>query len=635
MATSAVYQGRGARSRLRARVVRRMTTKRTAILFALIALAPAAAAAATPTGALLDNLRKATLSRPLSSISSIHVTGSVEVLGLRGTAQEWDDVRGMRFAQAQDAGALSGSTGWDGHTAWSQDYSGLVTIDGGATGRLQSINQAYLDNFGYLRPNAGGAIVVYAGKRTDAGKEYDVLAVTPPYGSEVDLWIDPQSHLIARETATIGINTFTTTLSDYRHVDGVAYPFSNATVTSSGNSSVAKLKSLELNTSVNDKLRVPAQNVHDFEIAGGSTTAPLQIINNHIYVSVMLDGRGPYTFVLDSGGDYIITPDVAQALAAKSAGGLQLQGVGSASEGASFAHIGTIGVGNAVVHDQYVLVLPIATGFGMAEGLHIDGMIGYQFLARFVTTIDYANSQITLRMPAGPVSAPATDAIVPFYIDGTIPRIPVTVTDVATNAEVDTGSRAGLTLSAPFVAAHPTVAALAKTPLVVAGFGIGGASFARLGRVPAVGIGSFTIANSVVDFTEQSKGAFADPYNPANLGGAILRRFTVTFDYHHQQMILSKNADFDTPFNYDRSGLFLVNVNGAFTVLSALAGSSGANAGINKGDVIVSVNGTPTSSLTLAGVRTTLAGPAGTVVHMRVRTGTAERDVQLTLADYV
>ena len=111
----------------------------------------------------------------------------------------------------------------------------------------------------------------------------------------------------------------------------------------------------------------------------------------------MLDGRGPYTFVLDSGGDYIVTPEVAAAVQAKSSGALRLQGVGSATEGAAFTHIDSIAIGGAVVRNQYMLVLPIATGFGVAEGMKIDGMVGYQFLARFLTTIDYANSDVDAR----------------------------------------------------------------------------------------------------------------------------------------------------------------------------------------------------------------------------------------------
>ena len=593
--------------------------------------------AAPSTKSLLDALRKVMLSRPVGSIVSIHSAGSIEIFGIGGTMQEWNDVRGVRFTESQNAGALSGSNGWNGKVAWGQDYAGLVTIDGGTAGRLQAIDQAYVDNLRYLRPDAGGATVVYAGGRSDGGTDYDVLAVTPPQGTELDFWIDPRTHLIARITGSIGILSQTTILSNYRHADGLFYPFNSTTQTSAGNTLTVKLNSVELNTEVADRMRVPPGNVHDFSVAGSSTTVPLQIVNNHIYLSnVMLDGSGPYTFVLDSGGDYIVTPEVAAALRAKSSGLAQLQGVGNATEGASFAHVGSIAIGGAVVRNQYTLVLPIATGFGMAEGFRIDGMVGYQLLARFLTTIDYANSKMTLATPSSaPATAPSA-APIGFYIDGTIPRVPVTINGVATNAEVDTGNRAALDISAPFAAAHPGVAALAKTLPGVVGFGVGGPAYARLGRVSTLEIGPYTLTNVIGSFGVQTKGAFADPYNPANIGGALLRRFIVTFDYAHQQLLLAKNAAFDTPFSYDRSGLFLIDTNGAHTILSVFPETPGAGAGLAKGDVILGVNGSSVANTSLAALRTLLSGPAGTVVHLQVKNaqGTV-RDVNLTLADYV
>jgi len=608
-----------------------------AAFLAIAGLLSVPAGSTTSTRSLLDALRKSMLARSYGSIVSLHTAGSVEVVGLRGTVEEWDDPRGVRFAAHQDAGALTGSSGWDGKVAWDQDYSGLVTIDGGTAGRLTAIDQAYFDNLRYLAPDAGGAIVIYAGHKTDAAKAYDVLAVTPPQGSEVDLWIDPRTHLIARETGTIGIVSQTTVLSDYRRVDGITYAFATKSQDSNGNSSATNLASLDVNGDVAERLHVPIQNVRDFSVAGGSTTVPLQIVNNHIYVpGVILDGHGPYTFILDSGGDYIVTPEVAAALQTKSSGGLQITGVGAATEGAAFTHLDSIAIGGAVVHNQYSLVLPIATGFGVGEGVRIDGMIGYQLLARFLTTIDYANAKLTLATPtAAPATAPGAAAIA-FYIDGTIPRIPIGVNGVETSAEVDTGNRSALDLSAPFLAAHPAIAALARTASGVTGFGVGGPAYARLGRIPELQIGPYQIPNAVAGFAEQTKGAFADPFNPANVGGATLRRFDVTFDYAHQQLLLAKGADFDAPFNYDRSGIFLIDANGAYTVLSVFPNSPAAAAGLAKGDVILAINGAQASSDSLAAVRALLSQNAGTVVHLHVRGAQgAERDVTLTLADYV
>lgn len=615
-------------------VVRLIAVVNVAALFGVTA--PAEPVPSTKT--LMDALRKAMLERPVASIASIHTVGNAELLGLRGRTQEWDDARDVRFTTDLNAAALSGASGWDGKVAWNQDYAGLVTIDGGTAGRLQAANQAYLDNLRYLRPDAGGATVIYAGKRTDGGKSYDVLAVTPPHGSELDLWIDPRTHLIARITATVGIETSTTTFSSYRRVDGIMYPFASSTRFSSGNTYSERITALELNTDVAERMRVPGQNVHDFSIRGAaSTIVPIEVLNNHLYLDdVMLDGKGPYRFVLDSGGDYIITPEVAAALRARVAGGMQLRGVGSATEGAAFAHVGTLTVGNAAVRNQYTLVLPIASGFGIAEGVKIDGMLGYQFLARFVTTIDYANATLTLAMPGSVAPAAAGAAAIPFYIDRTIPRVTVAVAGVNTSAEVDTGNRAALELSSPFLAAHPGIAGLAKTASGVVGFGVGGPAYARLGRVATLQIGPYTLSNVVTAFSDQSAGAFADPYDPANAGGAIWRRFTVTLDYAHQQLVLAKNAYFDTPFAYDRSGLFIVDDDGALTVLSVFPGTPGAAAGLVKGDVIIGVNGASASERSLAALRALLSAPAGTTIAMRVRGASGrERDVTLKLADYV
>ena len=185
-------------------------------------------------------MRKATLGRSIGSITSIHTTGGMEAVGIRGTASEWDDVHGGRFYSSQAGGALTGASGWTGSVAWNQDYSGLVTVDGGIPGRQQAIDQAYLATLGYLKPGAGGAIVVYAGSRSDGGRNYDVLAVTPANGSEIDLWVDAQTHLITRETTSFGNVSATTVLSNYRRVDGLTYPFLTSTTTSQGNATTSR-----------------------------------------------------------------------------------------------------------------------------------------------------------------------------------------------------------------------------------------------------------------------------------------------------------------------------------------------------------------------------------------------------------
>lgn len=73
--------------------------------------------------------------------------------------------------------------------------------------------------------------------------------------------------------------------------------------------------------------------------------------------------------------------------------------MGSASATSGFATIKTLQVGDALIRDQVFLVLPITKGAGMANGMPVDGLIGYEVLSRFVTTFDYGNRQVVFHLP--------------------------------------------------------------------------------------------------------------------------------------------------------------------------------------------------------------------------------------------
>jgi len=144
----------------------------------------------------------------------------------------------------------------------------------------------------------------------------------------------------------------------------------------------------------------------------------------------------------------------------------------------------------------------------------------------------------------------------------------------------------------------------------VNGFGVGGPSLGRLGRLRTFPIDDLTLQDLVADYSTSTKGAFANPFT-ANLGGNLLRRFNVTFDYDRQTMTLVPNANFSQRDTYDRSGLFLVNAGGKMTVVDARPGTPAAAARIARGDVITSVNGKPTSDMTLGTVRDYFTASAG------------------------
>src|SRR5207245_627633 len=98
-------------------------------------------------------------------------------------------------------------------------------------------------------------------------------------------------------------------------------------------------------------------------------------------------------------------------------------------------------------------------------------------------------------------------------------------------------------------------------------------------------------------------GAFASSDFSGVIGGELLRRFKVIFDYAHKQMILEPNASFADRFEYDMSGIRLRAEGDDFKTLRVrrvVENSPATEAGVREGDVISAVDGKPAAELTLS-----------------------------------
>ncbi len=609
-----------------------------ASLAALLSIAlQAAQADGNPrVGKLISQSGAALHADALRSIRVIHAKGSVVAAGLSGSGDNWNEMGGMREAALFSTPPLGGGSGWDGGEDWNLDQTGLVIVDGSVLGRSTAIDQAYVLDYDLWTPSRGGATVTWGGSKSQDGKSYDVLTITPPGSSvPIDVWFDKATHLPVTAVQTAGPLVTTITMADFRPVQGLMIPYRVDTTTSSGITSFTAT-GVEANPPDGDShFAAPRSSPHDFSIAGGATQAsvPIQISNkNHVWLDVMLDGKGPFHFALDTGGANVIDSAVAKELGVASGGSAQVTGVGSASEASSFAVIKTLQVGDALVTDQVFIVLPIAKSFGMSTGAQMDGVIGYEVLSRFLTTFDYGNKKVVFHMP-GAYTPPPDATVVPIVLFGTQPQFACDIDKVHATCTLDTGASGSLSFYTPFIEAHPGVVPAKHSEQGVDGFGVGGPTAGRLGRLQTFSIGGLTLHDLVADYPVQGGGGYDLPFFAANVGGGVWKRFTMTLDYHGHAMMLTPNADFSAPDRWERSGLYLI-ANGSITVIDARPGTPAAKAGLKKGDVIVSLDGSLNPSL--SEVRNKFLAAPGTVVHLVIKSKDGSKhNVDLTLADYV
>lgn len=596
----------------------------------------AAGAADASADSVLATAARALGAGNLKNLPSFRESATGMAVGLHATAVQYTDLaHGGTFAQYANLGLFTEDQGYDGSAAWTRDSKGVVWVDGSQQGHASSLNEAYRESYALWTPAHGGAAVALLPPQSQGGKSFDVVHVTPP-GSVVpfDVWIDRTSHLPERYVETAAAVTTTTLLSDYHVVAGVELPFGSKQTTSQGNEIDFQVTHIDVAPpDLAAKVRKPETDVHDYSIEGANETSlPFDLIDNHIYLDLTLNGKGPFRFVLDTGGSNVVDPAVAREIGATAQGSAQGGGVGATTEEASFTTVSSMRIGKAVLKDQLFATLPVRAGFGVAGSAPVDGIIGAEVFARFVTVIDYSAKRLTLKLPSAPISGKAT----PFVFSGTQPEVACQIDQIATQCTIDTGSRSSLDLYAPFVAEHPAVVPAQTTQAGLNGFGVGGGDVGRLGRLPSLEIGGFKLENLVAGFSGASAGAFAVPGIGANVGGGVFKRFTVTFDYPHQTMSLEPNVSLGAADQYERSGMFLVN-QGKLIVADVRPGTPAAKAGIVKGDVIESIDGVPAAQLNLGSAREAFRRAPGTQVKVVVleKGAATPRALTVTLNDYV
>jgi hypothetical protein len=127
-----------------------------------------------------------------------------------------------------------------------------------------------------------------------------------------------------------------------------------------------------------------------------SEVVPFNFDNNHIMILATVNGVGPIWFLVDTGADvnYINQSRIAE-LHMQPYGALQTIGGGEKSIGGSFVEHVTIRIGDVELRDQHASVLELK-GLEKLYGMPMGGLLGFDFLSRFVVDIDYVHRTLTL-----------------------------------------------------------------------------------------------------------------------------------------------------------------------------------------------------------------------------------------------
>jgi hypothetical protein len=580
---------------------------------------------------LLAEAKAATGGAAWDALRSQHSRVNIKAGDLRGSGERWASVTTGRSLLRYEIGPLTGLQGFDGLTVWSQDASGETRIESDRDTRELAANAAYRDRLAFWFPERQRAAIEYARRDRADGIDYDVVRLTPEGGRAYEVWIDMLTHRIARLVEREGMATRTEIYSDFRAVQGVTLPF--RVRTTRGDPRLDEeytIEAIEYNVALDGiEFGVPPPPPADVVFVPGkdSIDVPMQVRNGHMFIDVRLNGKGPFHMLFDAGGASVLLPSAVAAL------GLKPQQAGGA-DGLSIVAVERLDVGGIDFEQQQFAAIDLGSVMRRVDGVdNVAGIVGFGLVARLPTRIDYERQSLTFYRPRT-FKPPTGAARVPFVFDRNMPQIRARVDGLDGGFDVDTGSRASLTLSTPFVRANDLAARYGATREVVSGAGASGHARALLARAGKLSFGGFDVDAPVTYLARAESGPFADPALAGNIGYGVLRRFAITFDYARQLLYFEKNASFGEPDAHDRAGLWLERGERGFDVVDVVADSPAHAAGVVAGDVIVAVNGKPAKSMSLSELRSQLRGAPGTKVRFTLARKGA-KEAQIVLRDLV
>jgi predicted aspartyl protease len=607
----------------------------------VVLAALAGAASAQPVPEAVDKV----LAANHAAVGDVPSSGSADLTydyassGLTGWRKDISDLASGAYVFDEEAGGIADARGYDGKTPWMRDVSGANTTQEGGDRVAVAVNEAYRLANRWWQPGYGGAHIAYVAREILDSRALDHITVTPQGGKQFGAWFDAETHLLDRIAEQRQFFHTRTLYADYRREGGLMLAHTVTVDNGAGDDSYDHLKLTQVTLGGPRPLAAyarPTAPPRGAAIDGGaaSTTLPFRLLNNHIYVDARVNGRGPYTFIVDTGGHTLVSPRLVEALGLKSIGVSASAGAGEGASTTSFAHVDEIAIGAVRLRDQVAFATEVYDK--SIEGLPVDGMVGFELFRRMAVRIDYSRRTLTFTDPAH-FDPRGAGVAVPFVFYDHMPTVQGLIDELPARFEIDTGSRSEVDVTGPFVASRNLRTRFPKGVSAVTGWGTGGPSRAYTVRLPSLTLGGVQVDGPTAGLSEDKAGSFSDPNFEGNIGGGFLKRFVVTFDYAHQTLYLKRISP--EPIDagcFDRAGMWINAGQDGFTITDVSVNGPAAKAGLLVGDVIVSLDGAPARPEGLSDARIVLrARPSGTAVQVVVRRGQDRHILTLVLRDQI
>ena len=358
---------------------------------------------------------------------------------------------------------------------------------------------------------------------------------------------------------------------------------------------------------------------------------PFEYKNNLIIIDVNFQGYLPLKFIFDTGAEHTIISkrEITDLLKIPYRKEFKIIGSDMSTEITAFLITGIqLQIADLLLPNRSMLVLD-KDHLHLEEvaGVKIHGILGSDIFKRYVVRINYYKKVITFyRAEAFKLPNKGFEKI-ELEIFKNKPYIKEKVflstqDSLPIKLLVDSGAALSLLLHTN---SHPQLTIPENAVNGKLAFGLGGFIEGYLGRVRQLEIGkNFRLNEVLTNFQDLHPGLDTSFLNQRNglLGNQALSRFDVIIHYPFEELYLRPNKTYRNTFEFDKSGLIIIATGEnltSFSIHEIIENSPAFEMGLQKGDIIKSINLIPSGFLTLKEIGDILKRKEGRRIRLVIK----------------